>query len=454
VSTRRRVLVVDDEESLRHMCGVILRRAGYDVLTARDGLEALDVLRAEPDLALVLCDVRMPRLDGLGLLDQLGALDRRVHTVVMSAYGTMDLALEAMRRGAYDYINKPFKPDEILLTLRKVEEREQLFAENERLRAELGQQPLHGLVGRSRAMSELAKLVRKVAGYPTTVLVTGESGAGKELIAKNIHRLSDRSQRPFVAVNCGAIPENLLESELFGHVRGAFTGAVRERQGLFEQADGGTLLLDEIGELPVGLQVKLLRVLQEQVIRRVGGSKDVSVDVRVVAATARKLQDEVVQGTFRDDLYYRLNVVHLQVPPLRERAEDVPLLVDHFIARLNERFGKSVRGVEPDAARALLRYPWPGNVRQLENVVERAVLLAEGPELSVNDLPHELLDTRTPVLAEEELSIKQRVAALERDLIAKALERTAGNRSQAARLLEISYKALVYKIRDYGLEAP
>ena len=272
-------------------------------------------------------------------------------------------------------------------------------------------------------------------------------------MARSLHQLSPRQKGPFVAVNCGAIPENLLESELFGHVRGAFTGAVRERAGLFEQADGGTLLLDEVGELPVGLQVKLLRVLQEQKVRRVGGAKDLAVDVRVVAATARDLEGEVAAQRFRDDLYYRLNVVRVRVPPLRDRREDVPLLVAHFISLFNERFGKRVRECEPKAMRALIRADWPGNVRQLENVIERSMLMAEGDRIRVPDLPADLEESPRADAETAELSIKKRVAALERELIVAALDRTDGNRSQAARLLEISYKALVYKIRDYGIDA-
>jgi len=450
VSTRpQRILVVDDEESLRHMCGVILRRAGYEVLSARDGIEALAVLDAHPDLRLVLCDVRMPRLDGLGFLDAIAQRSEPIYTVVMSAYGSMDLAMEAMKRGATDYIGKPFKPDEILLVLGKVQERERLTQDNARLRAQLRGGGVEGLVGSSAPMQALTQTLRKVAGYPSTVLVTGESGSGKERVARSLHALSDRAKAPFVAVNCGAIPENLLESELFGHVRGAFTGAIRERQGLFEQAHGGTLLLDELGEMPKTLQVKLLRVLQEQVLRRVGGSKDIQVDVRVVGATARDLDREVAAGRFRDDLYYRLNVVHLKIPPLRARSEDLPALVDHFISRLNLRFDKKVSDLEPEALRLLMAYDWPGNVRELENVVERAMLLAEGNILRSQDLP----EFRTRVARDpQDLSIKSRSATLERSLIQQALARTEGNRSQAAKLLEISYKALVYKIRDYGLE--
>ncbi|MCB9746427.1 MAG: sigma-54-dependent Fis family transcriptional regulator [Alphaproteobacteria bacterium] len=457
---RRRILVVDDEESLRHVLTVILSRAGYEVVAAADGEEALAALAEHADLSLALCDVRMPRLDGLGFLRRLRddpPVDRPVHVIVMSAYGSMELAMEAMKTGATDYISKPFKSDEILLTLRKVEERERLMLENARLRAAMrASGGIEGFIGRSPAVQRLLQTVRKVAAYPSTVLITGESGTGKELLAKGLHALSDRAERPFVAINCGAIPENLLESELFGHVRGAFTGAVRERAGLFEQADGGTLLLDELGELPSALQVKLLRALEESSVRRVGSNRELGVDVRVIAATSRDLAEEVAAGRFRGDLFYRLDVVHLRVPPLRERSEDIPTLVEHFVSGFNARLGKRVRAVAPEAMRALVEAPWPGNVRQLENAIERAVLLAESDTLRLGDLPPRVGQGGVesgPVSVEEELSIKRRTAALERELIAKALERSGGNRSQAARVLEISYKALLYKIRDYGLEA-
>jgi len=454
--TRRRILVIDDEASLRHMLEMILDRAGYDVVTAADGEQGLATLEADPGLSIVLCDVRMPRLDGLGFLDRLGDRKRWVHTIVMSAYGSMELALEAMKRGAYDYISKPFKPDEILLVLRKVEERERLARENRRLRAAVREQgDLEGFLGRSDAVTELVAAVRKVAAYPTTVLLTGESGTGKELLARGLHRLSGRSEESFVAVNCGAIPENLLESELFGHERGAFTGAHRTREGLFEQAHRGTLLLDELGELPVALQVKLLRVLEERTVRRVGGSKDRPVDVRVVAATSRDLEAEVATGGFRKDLLYRINVVHLRVPPLRERQGDIALLADHFVRAHALKLQRPVIGIETSALRLMVAYAWPGNVRQLENVLERAVLLCDGEVVTAGDLSAEIRAAavaRDPAGAGENLSFKERLPALEAELIRKALARTAGNRTQAARLLEISYKALLYKIRDYGVE--
>jgi two-component system response regulator AtoC len=374
---------------------------------------------------------------------------------MMSAYGTLETAVEAMRRGAYDYISKPFNADEVLLTLRKAEEREQLRREVARLRREVGEVAgFEGVVGASGAMREVLDLAARVAPYPSTVLITGESGSGKEAIARAIHRASPRHDRPFVAVNCGAIPENLLESELFGHERGAFTGADRAREGLFEEAHGGTLFLDEIGELTMPLQVKLLRVLQERTIRRVGGSGERPVDVRVLAATARDLVDEVKAGRFRDDLFYRINVVQIHVPPLRTRPEDIPLLGEHFLRMHARRLGLDAPGLPRALVPVLAAYSWPGNVRELENVVERALILSGG-QLGEDHLPahvrsgQQLFEVRDD---DGDLSVKRRLPALERSLIARALERCGGNRTRAAELLELSVRALSYKIHDYGLE--
>ena len=452
-----RVLVIDDEESLRHLLRVILERSGYEVLQATDGVEALDALVRNPDVRIALCDIRMPRMDGLAFLDAVRGRDLRV--VMMSAYGTTDTAVEALKRGAADYVSKPFRADEIRICLERLLERDALEAENRRLRAVAeGRGNLEGFVGQSAAARAVMDAVVKIAGYPSTVLLTGESGTGKELLARALHARSTRADRPFVAVNCAAIPESLLESELFGHERGAFTGAIRSRAGLFEQADGGTLLLDEIGDMPAPLQSRLLRVLEEGSVRRIGGNRDIPVDVRLVAATAQDLERGVADGRFRDDLYYRLNVLRVRIPPLRERREDIPLLVDALTDRAARRLGCPRPRIGADAMRALLDHDWPGNVRQLENTLERAVILAAGVEVRQEDLPPEL--QRSPGAApagaspahDEDLSIKRRTADLERDLIVRALRRTGGNRSQAARLLDISYKALVYKIRDYGVD--
>ncbi len=451
--TALRVLVVDDEESLRHVLGLMLGRVGYEVSSARNGKEALGRLGG---VDVVLCDIRMPDMDGLQFLDALP--DGAPPVVMMSAYGTVDTALEAMRRGAYDYVSKPFKQDEIVLTLRKVEERERLLTErgalaveNVRL-AERAGQPIDGFVSQAPAMKEVLRIASRVAPHDTTVLITGESGTGKEVLARAVHRLSTRAQRPWVAVNCAAIPDNLLESELFGYVRGAFTGADRNHPGLFEQADGGTLFLDEIGDLPLALQGKLLRVLQEGVVRRLGARSDDKVDVRVLAASAQPL----LPPRFREDLYYRLAVVHLHLPPLRERSEDIPLLIDHLLDSLAARLRLPRPALDEAARRSLMQSAWPGNVRQLENALERAMVLCDGRVLTSEDLPREVVRPAQVAaeapLAAGDLSIPRQTVALERRLIEQALRESNGNKAAAARVLEISYKALLYKVREFGLE--
>ena len=449
-----RILVIDDEAGLRHTLRLILEDEGYSVVVAEDGEEGLRLALAEsPDL--VLCDIRMPRLDGLGFLERYRAGGGEALLVMMSAYGTLETAVEAMRRGAYDYISKPFNADEVLLAVRKAEERETLRREVTRLRAEVGERVgLSGVVGRSRVFREVLELAERVAPYPSTVLITGESGTGKEAVARAIHRSSSRPDGGFVAVNCGAIPDNLLESELFGHEKGAFTGADRAREGLFAEADGGTLFLDEVGELPQALQVKLLRALQERTVRPVGGSQERPVDVRVLAATSRDLVEEVGDGRFREDLYYRINVMHLHIPPLRSRPEDVAALADHFLERHARRLGIPARPLSPEVLAALARYAWPGNVRELENVLERAMILSGG-EIAAEHLPAHVRSATSPFQTapdQDDLSVKRRLPALERDLIARALERTRGNRTRAAEILELSTRALSYKIQEYGLE--
>ncbi|MBI4699796.1 MAG: sigma-54-dependent Fis family transcriptional regulator [Deltaproteobacteria bacterium] len=451
----RRVLVVDDEESLRLVLRTFLRRHGYQVELAPNGQRALELVSSfGPDF--ILTDVRMPRMGGLDLLAALKARGDEATVIVMSAYGNVELAIEAMQAGAYDYVQKPFKNEEVLLALRKAEERETLRRENRALRQEvLRDNTFEDMLAKSPQMQAVFKTITKVGEFKTTALITGESGVGKELVARALHRRSNRRAGPFVAVNCGAIPENLLESELFGHKRGAFTDAVSDRVGLFEQANHGLLFLDEIGELPFALQVKLLRVLQEETIRRVGDDKDVHVDVRIAAATHRDLAAEVEAGRFREDLYYRINVLHIAVPPLRERSEDVGLLIDHFIARNNARLGTQVRGLSPEARRQLMGYSWPGNVRELENVIERAMVLADTEVLGEADLPERIRQARDPVrlqLSSAELSIKKSTRVIEEVLIRRSLQQTRGNRTRAAQLLEISHRALLYKIKDYGIE--
>ena len=447
------ILVVDDELGLRHTLTLILQAEGHTVRAVNDGAAALErVSDSSPDL--IICDVRMPGLDGLAFLEKYKEMGGTALVIMMSAYGDDDAALEAIRRGAYDFIPKPFRADQVLLVLRKAIEREGLRREVAQLHDELvALRTPTGIVGRSPRIAQALTLADKVARHPSTVLITGESGTGKELIARHIHDASPRASRPFVAVNCAAIPEALLESELFGHAKGAFTGAITERQGLFEEAHEGTLFLDELGDLPVALQVKLLRALQEGEVRPVGDNASRSVDVRLVAATARDLESDVAEGKFRADLYYRINVVRIHLPALRDRSEDVPELVRHFVDRFNRRLGLHVTGVSPAAMRALVEYPWPGNVRELENVVERAMVLTDGPQLGVEQLP----TLTAPVTRSEasvsplDLSVKRRTGDLERALIKEALERTRGNRTRAAKLLDLSHRALLYKIRDYGL---
>jgi two-component system, NtrC family, response regulator AtoC len=461
----RRILVVDDEESLRHMLQLFLSREGFEVSSVANGHAALAELEARP-YDCVICDVRMPQLSGLELLDELGRRGLNPTVIMMSAYGSHDLAISAMKRGAYDYINKPFKPDEVLLVLRKAEERERLRRENQTLRRALvertvappvGSLGMAGMIGKSAAMTTVFRTVQKVAEYKTNVLITGESGTGKELVARALHDLSPRAAGPFVAVNCGAIPEALLESELFGHRKGAFTDASRDKRGLFEEANAGTLFLDEIGELPLALQVKFLRAIQEEEIRRLGDTKEVAVDVRVIAATVKDLGSEVKLGRFREDLFYRLNVLPVRLPALRERRDDIPFLVDHFVRRYSEKHrqqGMKVDGVTPETMELLLAYSWPGNVRELENTIERAMVLCEGPRIEASVLEDRIKNAAAPArltLDAAEMSIKKTTRMVEEELIRKALGATGGNRTNAAKILEISHRALLYKIKEYGI---
>ncbi|MGA7826221.1 MAG: sigma-54 dependent transcriptional regulator [Geobacteraceae bacterium] len=456
VTAKKKILVVDDEENLRHMLQVVLGKQGYLVDVAADGEEALRLAKSS-SYDFVLCDIRMPVVDGPEFLRRSLASGMAGTIVMMSAYGTVDTAIECMKMGAYDYISKPFKNDEIILVLKKAEEREQLKEENRRLREDREREySFSSIVGKTARMKEIFSLVKKVCDFKTTVLILGESGTGKELIARAIHFNSNRKKAPFVAVNCGAIPENLLESELFGHVKGAFTDAVSEKAGLFEQADSGTLLLDEIGEMPPFLQVKLLRVLQEGEIRPVGAASAKKIDVRVVSATSRDLAADVSSGRFREDLFYRINVFTINVPPLRERTEDIPFLVHHFLLKYADMVGKGDVSVAPAFLASLMDYSWPGNVRELENCIERALVLCEGNVLGSECLPENLRQDENLSVASdagsEKYSLRRASEMLERDFIRKALEKTGGNRTHAAKILEISHRALLYKIKEYGLD--
>jgi two-component system response regulator AtoC len=449
-----RILIVDDEPALRHTLSVILHEEGHEVTSATDGEDALAKLAAAP-VDLILCDVRMPTMDGMTFLERHVASGGTALVVMMSAYGDAETAIAAMQRGAYDWIQKPFRAEEIILVVRKAMERERLRAEVRRLEGELSSlRPSSDvIVGRSPVMRTALDLARKVAPHPTTVFITGESGTGKELVAQLIHRESPRAKRPFVAVNCGAIPESLLESELFGHEKGAFTGATREKAGLFEEAHEGTLFLDEIGELPPALQVKLLRALQDGEVRRVGATTATAVDVRVIAATNRDLQADVAAGRFRADLFYRINVVAIALPPLRDRPEDIAELARFFVDRHAVRMGLTARGISAPAMRLLTEHSWPGNVRELEHAIERALVVTGGAAIEPSDLPATVRPNGSPThTIDGALSVKRQTTELEKTLIRRALEQTRGNRTRAARLLEISHRALLYKIREYGLE--
>ncbi|MCB0352395.1 MAG: sigma-54-dependent Fis family transcriptional regulator [Bdellovibrionales bacterium] len=455
------VLVVDDEDSLRTSIVLNLELAGYGVKSVDNAERALSLIQQEK-FDIVLCDLRLPDLDGMTFIEKCRETDESVAIVLMTGFGSNDLAIEAMRKGAYDYLSKPFSPDELVFTLRKIEERERLRTENEELKSVINEQfRFSNIVAKSKKMQDVFQTVKRLANFNTTVLITGQSGTGKELLARAIHHNSPRRGKPFIAINCGAIPETLMESELFGHKKGAFTDATRDKKGLFEEANGGTLFLDEIGEMPVHLQVKLLRALQEQQIRRVGDELPVEIDVRVVAATLRDLEKDVENGRFREDLFYRLNVVSIHLPALKDRPEDIPVLIEHFMKKHNKRLGLSIQGVTPEALRCLMNYQWRGNIRELENCIERALVLTESSTVDVESLPNTVRysdgeegrseEGAAFVFDDSNLSIKHHSRELEIQLIRKALAKTDGNRTHAAKILEISHRALLYKLKEYEL---
>ncbi|MFH2005641.1 MAG: sigma-54 dependent transcriptional regulator [bacterium] len=444
------ILIVDDEASVRDWLAIYLKRTGHSFQTAANGGEALQLLRQEK-FDLVITDLKMPNVSGLEVLRAVKEHAADTEVVVITAFATPETAIEAMKAGAYDYLTKPFKIDEMGLIINRALEKRALVQDVVALREQLvGQYRFENLVGKSEAMRQVFDLAKHVAATKSTVLITGESGTGKELVARALHNASPRAQDPFVAINCGAIPDNLLEAELFGHVRGAFTGAVSDSTGMFMAAQAGTLVLDEIGELPLALQVKLLRALQERKVRPVGGTRDRQVDVRVVAITNRDLETEVTEGRFRQDLYYRLNVINIQVPPLSARTEDIPLLVHHFVRKFALEQNKRIETVDPDAMSRLLGYSFPGNVRELENLVERAVTLAPGATLTATHLsPPPLSPSPRHTLGElppDGVNLEEIVADLERAYIRKALERTGGVRKDAAKLLGVSFRSLRYRL--------
>jgi two-component system response regulator PilR (NtrC family) len=463
------ILVVDDEQSMREFLSICLRRAGHEVIVAKSGIEALDKLRTNA-IDLVLTDLKMPgELDGLGILKTIKSGEIRMmaqqggaatrldpEVILVTAYATADTAIAAMKHGAYDYLTKPFQIDEMNAVILRALEKRALVEENLALREQVaGRARLANLLGKSRAMQRVFELIGKIHSTRTNVLITGESGTGKELVARALHTEGSRGKASFIAVNCGAIPEALMESELFGHKRGAFTGAVADHAGMFQEADGGTLFLDEIGELSPSLQVKLLRALQERKIKQVGANEEFDVDVRVVAATNRDLEAEVARGAFRADLYYRLNVVEIRIPPLRHRREDIPLLAEHFLRRFGAEQGRQL-SLTSEAMRKLESYEFPGNVRELENMIERAVALSSTNEIGAADLP-EVKSSRSPSESTFELppdgvDLDRLISDYEHGWVLKALEQTGGVRKRAAALLGISFRSFRYRLAKLGID--
>jgi len=451
------ILIVDDERSMREFLGIYLRREGYRIEAAAGGNEAIASIKARA-FDVIITDLRMPDVDGLTILAEAKRIRPDTEVIVVTAFSTTETAIAAMKAGAHDYLTKPFKIDEVGLVVDRAMEKRRLSRENVALRDEIkGRYKLDRLLGKSPPMQRVFDILRKVATSRASVLLVGESGTGKELAAHALHELSPRTG-PFVAVNCGAIPETLLESELFGHVRGSFTGATGDKQGLFEAANGGTLLLDEVAELPLAMQVKLLRVLQERKVKPVGGVSEREVDVRIVAATNRDLEAEVEKSSFRQDLYYRLNVIQLRLPPLRERREDLPLLVDHFIRKFSAEHGRNVVGAAPEVMSALMLYHFPGNVRELENMIERAVTLSTSDWVALDAFPNLVgLQGEQPSpstighLPESGLDLEHHLEEYERSILIKALERTGGNRTEAARLLGVSFRSMRYRLSKLGI---
>ena len=448
------VLVVDDEPLQRGILQTILDGEGYETLIAASGSEALAAMRKVPP-DVVISDLKMAGMSGIELLNALPQEPPPPPFIIVTAHGTIDSAVEAVKLGAFDYMTKPLDKQKVLMAVRKACERAAMLKENARLKRELFDRfRMEGIIARSARMRETVDLLRRIADSPATVMLLGESGTGKELVARAIHYNSSRRTKPFTAINCAAIPETLFESELFGHEPGAFTGATSRRAGLFEISNGGTLFLDEIGEMPVLMQSKLLRVLQDREVRRVGGKETIRVDVRIISATNKDLEREMEKGTFREDLFYRLNVVNVELPPLRERTEDIPLLVEHFVQKFNAEFGRGVREIGSDGMELLMAHPWPGNVRQLGAVIERAVLLSDGEVLTGADVHRQLHSrksaTRSPFeFPEEGLDFEQ----LEKELLQKALTRAGGVATKAARLLRMNYKAFLYRMEKFGLRA-
>lgn len=450
---RGRILIVEDEKSMREVLKILLEGERYEVVSAADGLEGLSYLTNDI-FDLVITDIKMPKADGFELLKKTKEISPDTIVIMITAFGTTEAAIEAMKSGAYDYINKPFKIDEIRLIVEKALEKKRLSEEVSLLRKKVKTTyRLENIIGQSPQMQELFRLIPKVAQSTSNVLIIGESGSGKELVAAALHNLSNRKDKNLVAINCAAFPEGLLESELFGHMRGSFTGALHNKQGLFEIADSGSLFLDEIGEMPINLQAKLLRVLENGSFRRVGGTTGIKVDVRVISATNKDVREEIASGRFREDLFYRLNVVPIQIPPLRERKEDIPLLVEHFLRKISNQ----PRKVSPEAMRIFMGCPWKGNVRELENVIERIALLTEKEEITPADLPNEILgytgDTREiPELTETGIDIDAIIGDIEKRYLLKALGKSGGVKKEAAKLLNLSFRSFRHRLSKYKIK--
>ena len=453
-----KILVADDEQSMREFLDIMLKKEGYKVSLAPNGEEVLKLI--EKDIFdLILMDIRMPRLDGISTLKKIKAISQETIVIMITAYASADTAIRAMKEGAYDYITKPFKVEEIKLIIKNALEKKNLQKENVLLKQVVRDRyHFENILGQSSKMLDLYKLLEKVAPTKTNILITGESGTGKELVAKAIHYNSPRKEKPFVTLNCGAIPEALIESELFGHMKGAFTDAIATKKGLFEIADEGTIFLDEISELPLLMQVKLLRVLQDREFKRVGGTEDIRVDVRITSATNRDLEEAVREKRFREDLYYRLNVIQIKLPPLRERKEDIPLLAMHFFKKYSEELNKSILTISPESVRILLNYDYPGNVRELQNIIERAVALESSQELTGQNLSS-YLNEQLPIkkgvvdleIPNEGIDLEKIVADLEKTLLMKALGKTKGIKKRAAELLHINFRSMRYRLEKYGL---
>lgn len=456
---KSRILVVDDEESIREFLEIMLKKEGYEITLAEDGQKAKDLL-AKKSFDMIISDLQMPNVTGIELLKHVKESYPDVVFMMITAFGTTETAVEAMKMGAYDYLTKPFKIDEVRLNIQNALRSRNLEVENRSLKKELVKEySFQNMVGNSGPMHAIYDMIKRVAQTPTNVLITGESGTGKEVIAKAIHYNGPLKDRPFVTVNCGAIPENLMESEMFGHKKGSFTGAVADKVGLFEVADGGTLFLDEVGELPLTIQVKLLRAIQERVIRRVGATDDMKVEVRIIAATNRNLEEMVNKGGFRQDLFYRLNVINIKSPPLRDRRDDVPLLANHFLKKYNDRLGKSIGAISADAMEILKKYDYPGNVRELENLIERTVALEGGATILPESLPpivntssgRKMASSNEIEIGDDGLDLDKVMGQIEKELLVKAIHAAGGIKKRAAKLLHISFRSMRYRIEKYNL---